>query len=36
MNAVGFIDKQVLPLDDAWFVEYDFSWNTQTSNTYII
>ena len=22
MNAVGFIDKQVLPLDDAWFVEY--------------
>ena len=20
MNAVGFIDKQVLPLDDAWFV----------------
>ena len=26
INAVGFIDKQVLPLDDAWFVEYDFSW----------
>ena len=24
MNAVGFIDKQVLPLDDAWFVEYKY------------
>jgi hypothetical protein len=22
MNAVGYIDKQILPLDDAWFVEY--------------
>ena len=27
MNAVGFIGKQVLPLDDAWFVESDYSWN---------
>ena len=27
MNAVGFIDKQVLLLDDAWFVESDYSWN---------
>ena len=27
MNAVGLIDKQVLPLDDAWFVESDYSWN---------
>ena len=26
MNAVGFIDKQILPLDDAWFVEYYYSW----------
>ena len=24
MNAVGFIDKQVLPLDDAWYVEYQW------------
>jgi hypothetical protein len=24
MNAVGFIDKQVVPLDDAWFVEYKY------------
>ena len=28
MNAVGFIDKQVLPLDDAWFVESDYSWSS--------
>ena len=27
MNAVGFIDKQILPLDDAWFVESSYSWN---------
>ena len=31
MNAVGFIDKQVLPLDDAWFVESDYSWNSGDS-----
>ena len=30
MNAVGFIDKQVLPLDDAWFVEYQYNWNNDT------
>ena len=28
MNAVGFIDKQVLPLEDAWFVQADYSWNS--------
>ena len=28
MNAVGFIDKQVLPLDDAWFVQSDYQWNS--------
>jgi len=27
MNAVGFIDKQILPLDDAWYVEYSYSWS---------
>ena len=37
MNAVGFIDKQVLPLDDAWFVEYDYSWRTGVAeNLYYI
>ena len=28
MNAVGFIDKQVLYLKDAWFVEYQYNWNS--------
>ena len=31
MNAVGIIDKQILPLDDAWFVEYQYNWNSDTS-----
>ena len=30
MNAVGFIDKQVLPLEDAWFVEYNYSLTKKT------
>jgi hypothetical protein len=30
MNAVGYIDKQILPLDDAWFVEYQYNWNSDT------
>ena len=30
MNAVVFIDKQILYLDDAWFVEYDYSWHNGT------
>ena len=29
MNAVGFIDKQVLPLDDAWFVDYIWGYNSE-------
>ena len=37
LQTVGFIDKQVLPLDDAWFVEYDYSWrNGSTENLYYI
>ena len=28
MNAVGFIGKQVLPLEDAWYVEYQYNWNS--------
>ena len=37
MNAVGFIDKQILPLDDAWFVEYDYHWRAGTpENLYYI
>ena len=30
-NALGIIDKQVLPLDDAWYVEYSYSWRNQSS-----
>ena len=32
MNAVGFIDKQILPLDDAWYIEYDYHWNNGTTD----
>ena len=28
MNAVGFIGKQTLSLDDAWFVQSDYQWNS--------
>jgi len=34
MNAVGFIDKQTIPLEDAWYVEYRYSWNTETHDRY--
>ncbi len=34
MNAVGYIDKQILPLDDAWFVEYRYDWRTEEHNRY--
>ena len=28
MNAVGFIGKQTLSLDDAWYVQSDYNWNS--------
>jgi hypothetical protein len=31
MNAVGYIPKQVLPLEDAWYVELSYSWRNQSS-----
>ena len=34
MNAVGFIDKQILPLDDAWYVEYKYGYNLDESSRY--
>ena len=34
INAVGFIDKQILPLDDAWFVEYRYDWRAEEQNRY--
>ena len=36
MQAVGFIDKQVLPLEDAWFVEYRYSWSEDFQNRYYL
>ena len=34
MSAVGYIDKQVLHLDDAWYVEYkwNYCYETRESN----
>ena len=34
MQAVGFIDKQIIPLDDAWFVEYRYDWRAEEQNRY--
>ena len=34
MNAVGFIDKQILPLNDAWYVEYHYSWSSGDNGHY--
>ena len=31
MQAVGFIDKQIIPLEDAWFVEYNWGYNSEPS-----
>ena len=36
MNAVGFINKQILPLEDAWYVEYRYSWNVDEANRYVL
>ena len=34
MQAVGFIDKQIIPLDDAWYVEYKYDWREESENRY--
>ena len=34
MQAVGFIDKQIIPLEDAWFVEYRYDWRAEDQNRY--
>ena len=36
MNAIGFIDKQILPLEDAWYVEYKYGYNLDESNRYLL
>ena len=32
VNAVGEIEKQIISVDDAWFVDYDYSWSSDDSN----
>jgi len=34
IQAVGFIDKQVLKLDDAWYVEYRYDYREGMQNRY--
>ena len=34
MQAVGFIDKQIIPLDDAWYVEYRYDWREEQQDRY--
>ena len=34
IQAVGLIDKQVLPLEDAWYVEYKYDWREESNNRY--
>ena len=34
IQAVGFIDKQILPLEDAWYVEYIYDWREESENRY--
>ena len=34
MQAVGFIDKQIIPLDDVWFVEYRYDYREESHNRY--
>ena len=34
MTAVGFIDKQIIPLDDAWYVEYKYDWREEIQDRY--
>ena len=28
LNAVGEIGKQIIPVEDAWYVQYDYEWNS--------
>ena len=34
MQAVGFIDKQVIHLEDAWYVEYRYDYSSQQQDRY--
>ena len=34
MQAVGYIDKQILPLNDAWYVVYKYDWREESRDRY--
>ena len=34
LNAIGEIGKQTLSLDDAWYVEYHYSWQNGSNSNY--
>ena len=36
ITAVGLIDKQIIPLDDAWYVEYKYDWREEIQNRYYL
>jgi len=36
IQAVGFIDKQILPLEDAWYVAYRYDWREEERNRYVL
>ena len=35
LNAVGEIDKQTIGVEDAWYVEYNYSWGGYYDTTCI-
>jgi len=32
LRAVGEIDKQIVACDDAWYVQYDYNWNSNSGD----
>ena len=34
IQAVGFIDKQIIHLEDAWYVEYRYDWRAEQQDRY--
>ena len=31
VQSVGIIGKKTIPLEDAWYVQYDYNWNSDSS-----
>ena len=36
IQAVGFIDKQIIHLEDAWYVEYRYDWRAEQQDRYYL